>query len=235
MREDDQLAYTIPMRLAVRGRTVDAPVARYAVGAGVLVGLVVTLVAVSWAQARVGVLPAPVLVLLAGIGGWLTAFGGAWKDAPVEGFQLAKFFRSPVVATAWASVLVTFTSQVTVLAVAAGGLSVATIETYKTFWSGGTPGKFDDKPVRFSCVAVRRSCRVLHGSLYGVMTCLLAAGVIGAAFPAQGTPREDLALAQLPALLVCCGLAFVVLSGPRAAELRDVDQPAGRHRSRVPA
>ena len=80
----------------------------------------------------------------------MTAFGGAWKDAPVEGFQLAKFFRSPVVATAWACVLVPFTDQLAVLAVASGGLSVATIETYKTFLAGGAPGKFGDKQIRFA-------------------------------------------------------------------------------------
>jgi hypothetical protein len=216
VREDDQRAYTIPMRLAVRGRTVDAPVARYAAGLGVLVGLMVAVLATTWAQSQWPDLPGPLLVVLAGVGGWLTAFGGAWKDAPVEGFQLAKFFRSPVVATAWALLLVPFTSQLAVLAIAAGGLSVATIETYKTFLNGGAPGKFGDKPVRFPCVEVRRACRALHGWLYALMTWLLAAGLIAAAFPTDGRPREDLALAQLPALLLCCGFAFVVLAGSRS-------------------
>jgi hypothetical protein len=216
LRDDDQGAYTIPMRLAVRGRIVDAPIVRYAVGLAVLVGLAMALAATALAQSQLPELPGELLVVLGGIGGWLTAFGGAWKDAPVEGFQLAKFFRSPVVATAWVLVLVPFTSQLAVLAVAAGGLSVASIETYKTFLNGGAPGKFGDKPVRFPSVEVRRACRTLHGSLYALMTWLLAAGLFAAAFPTTGRPREDLALAYLPALLLCCGFAFVVLAGGRS-------------------
>jgi len=216
LREDDQGAYTIPMRLAVRGRTVDAPIARYAVGLAVLVSLATALAATVFAQSQLPGMPGKLLVVLGGIGGWLTAFGGAWKDAPVEGFQLAKFFRSPVVATAWALVLVAFTSQLAVLAVAAGGLSVASIETYKTFLNGGAPGKFGDKPVRFASVGVRRTCRTMHGSLYALMTLLLAAGFFSAAFPTAGRPREDVALAHLPALLLCCGFAFVVLAGKRS-------------------
>src|SRR3954453_5384896 len=31
-----------------------------------------------------------------------TAVGGAWKDAPIEGFSGWKFLRSPAIATAWA-------------------------------------------------------------------------------------------------------------------------------------
>ena len=39
----------------------------------------------------------PVTELTVGaLGGWYSAFGGAWKDAPIEGFQLFKFFRSPL-------------------------------------------------------------------------------------------------------------------------------------------
>ena len=223
VREDAQEAYTIPMRLAVHGRTIDAPVVRYTAGLAVLVGLVVALVASTLLQSLWTDLPLGLLVVLGGIGGWLTAFGGAWKDAPIEGFQLAKFFRSPLVATAWAMVLAPLTSQVAVLAVAAAGLSVASIETYKTFLNGGAPGKFCDKPVRFASVDVRRACRALHGSLYALMTWLLAAGLFASAFPKVGQPREDIALAQLPALLLCCGYTFVVLTGSRSAPASEGD------------
>jgi hypothetical protein len=36
--------------------------------------------------------------MVASISGWISAFLGAWKDAPIEGFETLKFFRSPVVA-----------------------------------------------------------------------------------------------------------------------------------------
>ena len=100
LREDCQAAYAIPMRLAVRGRPVDARLPRYAVGAVIVLGFVVAFLVAS----RQSVHPPQAwysAALLVSLGGWLTAFGGAWKDAPVEGFQVAKFFRSPVVATVW--------------------------------------------------------------------------------------------------------------------------------------
>ena len=76
----------------------------------------------------------------------------------MEGFQLAKFFRSPVVATVWGYVLLAFTTDLPALILAAGGLSVATIETYKTFLAGGPPGKFATKPARFVPDRARRAC-----------------------------------------------------------------------------
>ena len=119
----------------------------------------------AWWAARAiqhAVPPLPLwgLVLVAGIGGWLTAVGGAWKDAPVEGFSGWKFLRSPVVATAWAIVLSRFTGDWVLLTVAAAGWSVISIETYKTFLTGGRPpGKFAGKPVRFLPRAAREACR----------------------------------------------------------------------------
>ena len=38
------------------------------------------------------------VVTVGGFFGWISAFGGAWKDAPIEGFETFKFFRSPGVA-----------------------------------------------------------------------------------------------------------------------------------------
>ena len=114
-------------------------------------------------------------MLVGGIGGWLTAVGGAWKDAPVEGFSGWKFLRSPVVATAWTIMLLPFTHDWVVLTFAAAGLSVLSIETYKTFLTGGRPpGKFDGKPVRPGVGVQRHRCQLMHS---GVYVCL--ASVVG--------------------------------------------------------
>ena len=51
------------------------------------------------------------------------------------------------------------------------------------------------------------------------MTLVLAAGCSQAAFPAAGRPRGEFALAQLPAVLLCCGFAFVVLASPAGSRL----------------
>ena len=133
----------------------------------------------------------------------MTAFGGAWKDAPVEGFQLAKFFRSPVVATVWGYVLLAFTSDLPALILAAGGLSVATIETYKTFLAGGPPGKFATKPVRFVPDRARRACRLAHATTYLLLAAGLTATLLqvrpGAASAGQSRPGDR------PARCACLG------------------------------
>jgi hypothetical protein len=169
LREDAQAAYSIPMRLAVHGRPVDARVPRYAAGVAIAGGLVLSLVIVARLQDDLHWLPRWGLVVAVGAGGWLTAVGGAWKDAPVEGFQLAKFFRSPVVATTWGCLLLPFTSSLPLLVLAAGGWSVITIETYKTFLAGGPPGKFAGKPIRFDAGRPRAVCGLVHALLYAVL------------------------------------------------------------------
>jgi hypothetical protein len=166
LREDDQDAYAIPMRIAVLGRTVDGRFSRYFMGCVVLASvLVMAFVAAALQPAGGG--PLVLLVLVGGIGGWLTAVGGAWKDAPVEGFSGWKFLRSPVVATAWTVVLLPFTHDWVALTFAAAGLSVLSIETYKTFFTGGRPpGKFDGKPVRPGVDVQRHRCQLLHSGVY---------------------------------------------------------------------
>jgi hypothetical protein len=89
-------------------------------------------------------------VLVASAGAWISAVGGAWKDAPVEGFQIFKFFRSPLLAMGWALVLAQLTPDLVLLTLAATGYTIATTETYKTFfWPSQPRGKFAGKPVRY--------------------------------------------------------------------------------------
>ncbi len=84
------------------------------------------------------------------IGGWLSAFGGAFKDAPIEGFETFKFFRSPVLALLWSLVVACFTKEVLFVALCGLGYTVATTETYKTFFFPDKPrGKFAGKPILF--------------------------------------------------------------------------------------
>lgn len=158
LRTDDQAAYAIPMRLGFRGRPVEADRVRYAVGVLVVAGVVVTGVMLHLAQAASWGLPEwLVVVTVGGLGGWATAVGGAWKDAPIEGFSGWKFLRSPVVATAWAAPLSLLTGNWATLCLAASGMAVASIETYKTFLTGGrAPGKFEGRPIRWVQPQVRR-------------------------------------------------------------------------------
>lgn len=217
VREDEQDAYSIPMRLAVHGQPIDDRKIRYAIGAGIVVGLGLTCWTTRAVQLAVSAPPAWGVLLLAGSGGWLTAVGGAWKDAPIEGFSGWKFLRSPVVATCWALLLSRFTGDWLYLSVASAGWSVISIETYKTFLTGNRPpGKFAGKPVRFRPDRARATCQALHVGVYGA---LVAALVLGSAATPQTAPsdlRPDQTLAVIGIELLAAVAAGLVWSQRRA-------------------
>ncbi len=210
LREDNQDAYAIPMRIAILGRTVDGQLSRYLMGTGVLVAVVVMALAAAALQPAGGG-SLPVLVLVGGIGGWLTAVGGAWKDAPVEGFSGWKFLRSPVVATAWTIMLLPFTHDWVALTFAAAGLSVLSIETYKTFFTGGRPpGKFDGKPMRLGVEVQRHWCQLLHS---GVYVCLASIAGLMALFDVADRPTVGAVSLVVLSLVAATISVRVALSG----------------------
>jgi hypothetical protein len=177
VRHDDQSAYSIPMRLGYRGRPVESRTIRYILGSGVALGLLAT----SWILSSTeSLLPSSswaAQILVGGLGGWLTACGGAWKDAPIEGFSGWKFMRSPLVATAWAIPLSLLTHDLVVVVLSAGGFAVASVETYKTFLTGGrAPGKFATKVVRFDYPGCRYISAVVHLTLWAGVAMTFAAG-----------------------------------------------------------
>ena len=212
VREDDQTAYAIPMRIAVLGRPVDGRFPRYLMGFVVLVSVVV----MGWIAAVLQPVDggAPwLLVLVGGIGGWLTAVGGAWKDAPVEGFSGWKFLRSPGVATAWTIMVLPFTHDWVTLTVAAAGLSVLSIETYKTFFTGGRPpGKFDGKPVRPALGVQRDRCRLLHSGAYVSLACVTG---MAALFDEQASLS---ALSLMVLTVVAATMSVLVAVGNKAPQ-----------------
>lgn len=175
IRNDDQRAYSIPMRFGYRGTPINHALTRYCVGLSVALGFI----AICWtgaaAQGLLAALPTGVFVALAGIGGWFIAAGGAWKDAPIEGFHVYKFLRSPIVATLWAWPLAMLSSNWALVTLAAGGFSVASIETYKTYWTRGqAPGKFATMPVRFAFARARTILTWIHaGAWSGLVVALL--------------------------------------------------------------
>jgi hypothetical protein len=89
-------------------------------------------------------------------GGWISAFGGAWKDAPAEGFQPLKFFRSPALA------------------------ALVATEAYKTFVFPSSPrGKFAGMPVRYPDMLHRRRHFL---PVYVAIRGAILAAAIGAAY-----------------------------------------------------
>jgi hypothetical protein len=151
IRDEDQSKYFIPMQFHVFGTVIRNRALRLAIG----LGLVAVALGLLWLVQRVQ--PAPgtrgplwQLILVSSIGGWYSACGGAFKDAPIEGFETLKFFRSPVSATFYGLLVSNFTTSYTLIALCAIGYTVATLETYKTFFFPSVPrGKFAGKPIDF--------------------------------------------------------------------------------------
>jgi hypothetical protein len=150
IREEDQSKYFIPMQFGIMGKPMKDARKRITIGVCVGLACVGVFVAIRALEDRFGASwpRGLVVVTIGSFFGWISAFGGAWKDAPVEGFETFKFFRSPGVAAAWAAVCALFTREWVVLAIAAEGFTVASIETYKTFFFPHKPrGKFAGKPI----------------------------------------------------------------------------------------
>lgn len=151
LREQDQSKYFIPMQFSVQGNVVKSRAARLSVGAAYLTGVMLTAYGIYYLQ-QINFRPSGIIVVLTlgSIGGWISAFGGAWKDAPKEGFETLKFFRSPLIALTYAFMLASFTDNYLFIAFGALGYTIGTIETYKTFFFPSKPrGKFAGKEIRF--------------------------------------------------------------------------------------
>jgi len=150
-RDEDQSKYTIPMQFAVGGRVVESRPLRWAAGVAYLTAGLLVLYGIHRFQALdLGLHPVLVVFIVASPGGWISAFGGAWKDAPIEGFHTFKFFRSPAVSFLWGLVVATMTSSYVFIFLGSIGYTVASIETYKTFFFPDRPrGKFQGREPGF--------------------------------------------------------------------------------------
>lgn len=158
LRDEDQSKYFIPMQFHVQGKIVESKRHRLMVGAAYLIGVIIVFGFIYYLDKANLNLPWWVVVFFIGsAGGWISAFGGAWKDAPIEGFELFKFFRSPAITAFFAFLLSFFTENYLFIAVGALGYTVATIETYKTFFFPSKPrGKFAGKEINFPEMLKRR-------------------------------------------------------------------------------
>ena len=154
VRDEDQSKYTIPMQFAVRGVLVRSRGLRLAAGAAYVAVVAMILFAFS----RVPGPPSFGRTILVGLAvGGIIALGGAWKDAPTEGFDPLKFFRSPSLTVLFTLGLAMLTDSYLLIAVAAIGYERAAAETYKTFFFPSKPrGKFAGKPVLYPEMLRRR-------------------------------------------------------------------------------
>jgi hypothetical protein len=191
LREEDQSKYFIPMQFHIMGRVVHSRKVRWAVAAG----WVVAIVLIGWGLVqlqRTSMTPLTAVLLIGSLGGWLSALGGAFKDAPVEGFETLKFFRSPAIALAWSMLVARFTTEYVFVALCGLGYTVATIETYKTFFFPNRPrGKFAGKPILFPRLL---TWRYRFAPLYATIWLAVLASIA----LALGEPERGLLRSPLP-------------------------------------
>ena len=183
LRDEAQSKYFIPMAFAVNGRVVTDRLTRRLAGAGYVLALALVAAGLALLQPAGGARPPLVALLLVGTaGGWISAFGGAWKDAPKEGFQLLKFFRSPALALAYAVLLAQLSPSYLCVAFGALGLTIATIETHKKFDRPRTaPGKFSGKPVTHPAMfRLRRLVVPVYVAIWTVVLATVAASLVEA-------------------------------------------------------
>ena len=183
IREEDQSKYFIPMQFGIMGKPMKDARKRITIGVIVAVACAGVFVAIRALEYRFGATwPRGLVVVTVGsFFGWISAFGGAWKDAPVEGFETFKFFRSPAVAATWAFIVSLFTSSWPIIAIAAEGFTVASIETYKTFFFPNKPrGKFAGKPILFPKILEQRKyVAVLYAAIWLAVATILVLGFLG--------------------------------------------------------
>ena len=187
LRNEDQGKYFIPMQFAVFGKVVHSQARRLVIGAIMTAAVCGTFLLVHYSAPKLPLAGAPVTVfLIATISGWISAFLGAWKDAPVEGFQPLKFVRSPLWAGFWGLLLAHFTTSILVVMMAGLGFTIFTLETYKTFFFPSKPrGKFAGKPILFPDMLRRRQSFVpLYAAIW--------AGVLIGFYLALTGPRYGL-------------------------------------------
>ena len=106
---------------------------------------------------------------------------GAWKDAPFEGFQVFKFFRSPLIASLYALAMAQLNDHLLLIGLAATGFTVATTETYKTFFFPSKPrGKFAGTPVHFPDMLLRRQRYIaLYVAIWLVVLVAMVRAMVG--------------------------------------------------------
>jgi hypothetical protein len=168
LRSEDQSKYFIPMQFAVFGNVVHSKSRRLVVGAIIAAAVIFIFLGVHWTLGGSTTLSIPVVLAVGSISGWISAFLGAWKDAPVEGFQPLKFVRSPLWAAFYALLLASFTTSILAVIMAGLGFTIATLETYKTFFFPSKPrGKFAGKPLHFPDMLERRKpFAVLYAAIW---------------------------------------------------------------------
>ncbi len=140
-RTEDQQKYLVPSRITFFGRFVASDLLRRGVG------LVLVLLVFWLLLLQVRITHFWVFALVAYLTGLLVALGGAYKDAPFEGFKILKFQRSALVLLACSPLFYFLNDPEAPVALGFliymnGGLERFVVEYYKTYIQRNMSGKF---------------------------------------------------------------------------------------------
>mgnify|MGYP005850402869 CR=1 FL=1 len=131
--------YKIPQSFHYLGRVVPY---RWRLPLGI--GVVLFLVGASYWSVQIKT--EGVLWLMVGVSvAVFASVGGAWKDAPIEGFNWLKFPRSFLLIMGCFWLLKSLTDSLLILIMGAAGLERIMVEFYKSFVVKRTPGKFVER------------------------------------------------------------------------------------------
>ena len=131
VRVENQDKYHILQTFHWLGKVVDTKLRRLGMGA-IFISLAFVLFYVPF-SINLGLSQTISGLIWGTVGGLGIAICGAWKDAPIEGFEPSKFLRSPFVGALWGLFFSIFTSDYALLLFACIGGERMTVEFYKTF------------------------------------------------------------------------------------------------------
>jgi hypothetical protein len=136
-RHEDQSKYFIPSRVTFFGKPVRSEAVRFLAG----LGFVALTIAVAFLQMRIETFTQ--FLTVAYLSGLFVSFGGAYKDAPFEGFAPLKFQRSALVLAFASPFFFMFGPMpLGILLFMNGGLERFLVEYYKTYIKRNMSGKF---------------------------------------------------------------------------------------------
>lgn len=136
-RNSDQSKFLIPQRMTLLGKPVKSELLRFATG----IVFLASIFSIPFLPQVITGLPS--FVLIGFLTGMFICGGGAYKDAPFEGFDPSKFFRSAIVlALASPFVYLLGPLELGFLIYSFGGLERLLVEYYKSYVMRSVPGKF---------------------------------------------------------------------------------------------
>lgn len=136
-RTSDQSRFLIPQRMTLLGKPVHSELLR--VGTGVV--LMAAIFLIPFLPQVVTTFSS--FVVVGFLTGMFICSGGAYKDAPFEGFEPRKFFRSAIVLALTSPLIYLLRSlELGFLIYTYGGLERLLVEYYKSYLMRSVPGKF---------------------------------------------------------------------------------------------